>query len=103
MIAFPGVARTYTDQRRGVAERLRVFDLSGMPTVGVIASPAGPRIGFAWVICHSSGVEQSHLQPFEVSDVLRARPTAKAPRLRTEKNGATNREERWHEPGTFHI
>ena len=46
MSAFPDVTRSYSDRRRGLSERLHVLELSGTPTVGVIAGPEGRRCAF---------------------------------------------------------
>jgi pimeloyl-ACP methyl ester carboxylesterase len=66
MLLSTGVARSFTDDRRGVSERLEVLHLSGTPSVGAIDVPRAGHDGFGWVICHSFGMEQTHLQPFEV-------------------------------------
>ena len=65
------ILREAEDTRTGVRERFLTPLIGGARTVGVLATPAGERRSTGWVVCHSFGMEQVHLQTHEV-------PTARA-------------------------
>jgi pimeloyl-ACP methyl ester carboxylesterase len=75
------LARSYEDPRRGIRERFLQPTLGGGRTVAVLSEPLGEARGLGWVLCHSFGSEQIHLQPLEVA-AARALASAGFPALR---------------------
>src|SRR5438105_5545724 len=62
---------SYRDRRIGIEERFLQPVLAGDRTIAVLSTPLdGPR-SLGWVICHSFGMEQIHLQPLEVAAARR--------------------------------
>jgi len=89
------LAQSYRDSRSGIEERFLQPVLAGDRTVGVLATPLeGPR-AMGWVFCHSFGMEQIDLQPFEV-DMARRLARAGYPALRFHAPG-------YGDSGTFQM
>ncbi len=59
--------RSYTDHRRGITESFMSLDFGGRPGVGVLSVPIVSQREAGWLICHSFGMEQTHLLPLEVA------------------------------------
>jgi pimeloyl-ACP methyl ester carboxylesterase len=51
----------------GIEERFHQPTLAGDRTVAVLSTPLGGARPMGWVFCHSFGMEQMDLQPFEVA------------------------------------
>jgi pimeloyl-ACP methyl ester carboxylesterase len=65
------LAQSYRDSRLGIEERFRQPVLAGDRTVAVLSMPLEGARAMGWVFCHSFGMEQIDLQPFEVAAARR--------------------------------
>ncbi len=78
--------QSFEDPRLGVRETFLRPSFGGNPSVAVLSMPMGPARGMGWVICHSLGMEQMHMQRFEVA-VARALAAVGFPVLRYHSQG----------------
>ena len=58
--------RSFSDPRRGIAERFLTPTIGGARTVAVHSAPLGAPREDGWVLCHAFAMDQVNLQPFEV-------------------------------------
>lgn len=58
--------RSFTDPRRGIAERFLTPTIGGGRTVAVLSRPIAAPRDAGWVVCHGIAMDQINLQPFEV-------------------------------------
>jgi pimeloyl-ACP methyl ester carboxylesterase len=65
--ALTDLARSYRDPQLGIEERFHQPILAGDRTVAVLSTPLAEARPMGWVFCHSFGMEQIDLQPFEVA------------------------------------
>ncbi len=78
--------QTFEDPRLGVREAFLRPSFGGNPSFAVLSKPMGEARGMGWVICHSLGMEQMHMQRFEVA-VARALAAVGFPVLRYHSQG----------------
>src|SRR2546430_7718346 len=59
--------QTFEDRNLGVRETFLRPSFGENESIAILSTPIGAARGIGWVICHSLGMEQMHMQRFEVA------------------------------------
>ena len=78
--------QTFEDRNLGVRETFLRPSFGENESIAVLSTPTGAARGMGWVICHSLGMEQMHMQRFEVA-VARALAAEGFPVMRYHSQG----------------
>jgi len=78
--------QSFEDPHLGVREAFLRPSFGGNRSIAVLSMPIGAARGIGWIICHSLGMEQMHMQRFEVA-LARALAAVGFPVLRYQSQG----------------